>query len=159
LIEKTSQQCEGKIRELMTGGSSEISEATLEYFSKCKQDQLKSFIAICQSDVPASLNKGKLGDANNGIDCLILRAFECRSLPPIMLMIQELPSSANDNADGEIDNHSYGAFTSLTFESRDLPSSLLVDTDFTESAKKCFDASDQHMKDTLGEMRSSQAIH
>jgi hypothetical protein len=162
---KIAEECEEKIRELMAGDeSTEISQATLEHFSKCKRDQLKAFVTVRKIDVPASLNKGKLEEANNGVDCLILRAFECRSLPPIV-MTQEPPSS-DENADDEIELVQATDPTIIrmrlaasTFESRDQPSSLLADTDFIESAKKCFDASD-HMKDTLGEreLQSSDVL-
>ena len=111
---------------------------------------------IRKNEAPASLNKGELEEATDGVDRLILRAFECPSLPAIV-MTQEPPSS-DKSADGEIDEQAQAAdplivharLTSLTLELRDQPSSLLADPAFVGSVKKCFDASD-HKKETLGE--------
>jgi hypothetical protein len=164
---KIAEECEEKIRKLMTGDDqlTEISQATLKHFSKCKRDQLKAFAMIRKSDVTASMNKGKLEEATNGGNCLILRAFECRSLPAIV-MTQEPPSS-DENADGEIDEQAqatdstiiHAQLASSTFELRDLPSTLFADASFVGSVKKCFDASG-HMKATLGEnkLQSSNTL-
>ena len=102
------------------------------------------------------MNKGKLEEVTAGVDCLILWAFECQALVPIVLI--PAPPSSDKNTEREIEGVEandatiiHVRLTALTFESRDVPSSLLLaDTDFISLAKKCFDASD-HMKETLSE--------
>jgi hypothetical protein len=78
-----SRECQEKIIGLMTGESKEISESTLEHFSKCSKDQLKGFVIVRNNDVPASLNKGKLQNAINGEDCLILLALKADCFRPL----------------------------------------------------------------------------
>jgi hypothetical protein len=43
----------------------------------------------------------KFEEATAGVDCLILRAFECRSLAPIVMI--QAPPSSEENEDGEIE--------------------------------------------------------
>lgn len=64
----------------------EIRGAQLADFAKCTVPLLKAFIHVRMFDtltVPSSAkwswpNKEKLADAENGVDCLIKRAFDCR---------------------------------------------------------------------------------
>ena len=72
-------------------------ELTLEHFLKCKKEKLTGFIAARQDEaVPASsLNKGTLQHEKDVGDCNILRAVECRSLPPLVVSTQEPPSVEN----------------------------------------------------------------
>jgi len=147
-----------------------ISESTLEHFFKCKKDELKGFIAARKDGAvpPSSLNKGTLQGAKDGVDCLILRAFECRSLPPLVVTTQEAPTVENTTtieSEQEVQASEESAIihkrlTSATFESKEQPSSLFTNTDFLGLIKKCFDAS-EHMKQTLGEseLQSSDTLN
>lgn len=101
-----NRQCQIKLRSEM-GLSSEddygmmYANATTYHFSKCTPDELKAFIHARQFDTPTiSRNskwkwpkKGKVDDANNGVECLIDLAFKRRSSPVVLTATQTPPAA------------------------------------------------------------------
>jgi hypothetical protein len=68
-------QCQEKLRN--------FGEATFEDFAKCRGDELTSFLFVRDPTISVSKlpKKGKVADAEAGVDCLILRAFGARAKP------------------------------------------------------------------------------
>ena len=77
--------------------------ATLEYFCVCTADQLKAFTHVRRCDTLKAdrswpKNKGKIDDARNGTDCLLLRAFNSRKEVPKITAETVAASKPTDNS-------------------------------------------------------------
>ena len=149
--------------------NTDISESTFEHFFKRKKGRLKGIIAARKDRAvpPSPLNKGTIQHASDGADCLILRAFKCRSLPPLVTIMRQEPRSYENTTTGEIEQvqaadsaimHMW--LTYLWVKGTILEPIFWLCLAFIGLIKECFDVS-WHMKQMLGEseLQSSNALN
>jgi hypothetical protein len=119
-----NQKCEDNVLQEMKVTNRELlSQGTMVHFSKSKLNELVAFIHIRTFETPSLPagfkwpNKGKLKDAQDGIDCLILRAYNLCTEFAIKLNDQE----SGDSSDGPSDVTDSPHQESIAKKSKRLP--------------------------------------